>query len=162
MTPEELKKELWWRRGAEYKLVQKINDETALFSHELLMRTEHHTFVAPIDDVLNTSYICSKCDREDGQRAWKHIQDFLNKRNIKHKTIIHLFDTIIFWFNRKDKKIAIVYFDRRFYKNVINENERAIKLRKILGKNFDHTVILTHMEFKTLKKNLLRGLKEIW
>jgi hypothetical protein len=160
---EEIKKELWSRRGIEYKLERISTDGLkGTFTHAPMKGTPGpHTFNAKISDVLNTSYICNKCDKTTASRGEGRIRTILNDKNISMKEISSK-GKPIFWTTMNGKKVAIAYMDRTYYINVVEENEKARKLRWIMEKNFDHPIILTHLEYKNLKKNLLRGLKEVY
>jgi hypothetical protein len=162
-TVKEIKKRLWWQRGVEYKLEQVLKDGLGRFVHApLIGKPAPHTFIAPIKDILETSFCCVECDKTFRESGETEIKLFLRKKDIDYKAVPTRLDVDILWLNRKGKKIGIVYLDKRFFKNVVDENERAKAIRKIMKKNFDHSIILTHLEYKNLKKNLLKGLKEIW
>lgn len=155
----ELEKRLWWRRGAEYKLKKRINDEEAKFIHApLIGNPKPHTFTANIEDVMETSLQCTKCDETiDG---FNKLEEFLKKKKVKYQKG-KLVGTPILIATKKGRKIGIVYFDKSYYRNVVNENEKAFKVRRAFLKNKIIPLIFTHLKYETLIKNLLEGLKEI-
>jgi hypothetical protein len=159
MNIERLKKKVFSRRGIEYKLKEMINGQEGIFIHERLISSEPHEFKAKLTDVINTSIQCPICDKT--RKGIVDIEDILIKKGIKFKMTV-IKGTRIIYLVHKGKKIGIAYLDLSFYRNVIEENVKARNLRKIMEHNFDSVIILTHLEYKTLKKNLLRGLKEVW
>jgi hypothetical protein len=159
---EELQRELFLKRGAEYiysKGSFKSNYAKLTFIHRPYLSKDPHEIVTTPFNLLNTSYQCEKCYKENYTNGIKKINDYLLRNKIfaeediiyTHKNFKIKLDLLA---DIGEKKVAICYFDKSNFTNCLSPRNNIQIIENFCKEMNMPYLFIYHYEFSKIDQIL--------